>query len=92
MRSDIQRVGICRDADFGPGPRFDAVHRKRAVLAASLSVLVDGGFLIAGLLSPSREKLKVVQSGGKLGSKGRMRTIFDTLTGILIELALRDMT
>jgi hypothetical protein len=44
----------------------------------------DGGFLIVGLLSPSRETLKVVQySGGKLGSKGRMRTIFDTLTGIL---------
>jgi MFS family permease len=36
------------------GAVIDAVHRKRAVLAASLGVLVAGAFLLKGHLSPIR--------------------------------------
>ena len=36
------------------GAVIDAVHRKRAVLAASLGVLVAGAFLLMGHLSPIR--------------------------------------
>jgi MFS family permease len=36
------------------GAVIDAVHRKRAVLAASLGVLVAGAFLLLGHLSPIR--------------------------------------
>jgi hypothetical protein len=36
------------------GAVIDAVHRKRALLAASLGVLVAGAFLLMGRLSPLR--------------------------------------